>query len=214
MLLILLSFGPGLVWLWFFYRQDRRPEPVHLIGKTFLWGALFVLPALIIESIYSKIISHPPNVFVLFLVSVLGIGLVEEAAKLGALWVAAWRHRDFDEPVDGIIYAITGALGFAALENMLYAVRFGLGVVPARALITLLAHASFSGIAGAYLGRARFNKASFWPGLALASVLHGSYDFILASRLPNFLALLLLVASFFYLRQQIASCNRLGGGGP
>lgn len=213
MLLLLLSFGPGLIWLWFFHRQDRRPEPGHLIGKTFLWGAFFVLPAAAIESLYSKFISQPPNALVLFLITVLGVGLVEEAAKLGAVWVAAWRQQEFDEPVDGIIYAITAALGFAALENMIYALRFGIGVVPARALITLLAHASFSGIAGAYLARARFGKASFWPGLALAALLHGGYDFILASKLPQSLALILLLASYLYLRQLIVKANRLGGEG-
>jgi RsiW-degrading membrane proteinase PrsW (M82 family) len=210
MLLILLSFGPGLIWLWFFYRQDRRPEPSHLIGKTFLWGTIFVLPAAAVESLYGKLISQPPNLVVLFLISVLGVGLVEEAAKLGALWAGAGRRAEFDEPVDGIIYAITAALGFAALENMLYGVRFGTGVIPARALITLLAHASFSGIAGFWLSRARFEKSSLWPGLALASLLHGSYNFLLASKLPNTLALILLVASFLYLRQLIGRANALG----
>jgi RsiW-degrading membrane proteinase PrsW (M82 family) len=210
LLILLLSFGPGLLWLWFFYRQDARPEPGSLIGKTFLWGAFFVLPAILLESLYSRYFASLPGLLAFYILNVLGIGLVEESAKLGAVWVAAWRKREFDEPMDGIIYAITAALGFAALENLLYALRFGVGVVPARALITLLAHACFSGIAGEALGRMRFGKATFLSGLAIASVLHGSYNFILASRLPQAWAVLLIIGSYLYLRRLIVRANGSG----
>ena len=209
LLLILLSFVPGLIWLWYFYRQDPRPEPVSLIGKTFLWGAFFVLPTAAVESLYSHYFSQAPNPLVLFLMITLGVGLVEEAAKFGAVWAGALHSQAFDEPVDGIIYAVTAALGFAALENLLYGLRFGVGVVPARALITLLAHASFSGIWGASLTRGRFGRTS-WGALGIAAFLHGAYYFILARGLPQFWAVFLLLASYLYLRQLIRKATERG----
>lgn len=200
LLLFILSFAPGALWVWFFYRQDRLPEPFPLIARTFLWGMVWVLPAILVESLYPGPLRSS-NGLTLFLATVLGVGLVEEAAKLMAVRFSVWHEGAFDEPVDGIIYAITAALGFAALENLLYGLRFGTAVVPLRALVTLLAHASFSGIAGFGLTQYRFGGKSFFPQLLLAAFLHGSYNFLLASNLPNYFGLLLIAGSYLYLRQ-------------
>ena len=46
--------------------------------------------------------------------------LVEEGLKFAGAYFIAIRTRDDDEPIDSVIYMITVALGFAALENALF----------------------------------------------------------------------------------------------
>jgi len=104
---------PMLFWLWFWLREDRKnPEPIILIIITFIAGMAvvpLVLPLQIIaEGIYSK-----SNVMFVWVI-------IEEFLKYGmALIVILW-HKAVDEPIDYIIYMITIALGFAALENALF----------------------------------------------------------------------------------------------
>ena len=92
----------------------------------------------------------------MLLAAVFGVGLVEEFFSYWAVRRVAYDHPEFNEPVDGIIYAVSCGLGFAAFENMLYASTLGLGVGMVRAVLTSLVHASFSGIVGFGMGVAKF----------------------------------------------------------
>lgn len=210
--LILASFVPGLLWVWFFYRQDRYDkEPVHLVVFTFIAGMLAVVPAAILELPFRDQLVQPTHLFVRFLVAFLVVGLGEEGFKLLAVLFTAFRHRAFNEPVDGIIYAVSASLGFAALENLLYAITFGIEVAPVRAVVTALAHASFGGVAGLYLGLAHPNPRARWglvlQGLGIAALLHGVYDFLIIARLVHPLFAILLV--FFTYRFVAAKIRQL-----
>lgn len=188
--LVIASFLPGLLWVWFFYRQDRYDkEPVHLVIITFIAGMLAVIPAAIIELPFRTLLVEPTRLLTRFLVAFLVVGLGEEGIKLLAVVATAYRHRAFNQAVDGIIYAVTASLGFAALENLFYAISFGIEVAPVRAVVTTLAHASFGGVAGLYLGLAPREPAAALPfilrGLVIAALLHGVYDFLIISRLVH-----------------------------
>lgn len=200
--LIFASIVPGLLWVWFFYRQDRYDkEPVRLVLITFVAGMVAVVPAALLEAPFRDYFASPTPWFTRLLVALFVVGLGEETVKLLAVLFTAYRHRAFNEPVDGIVYAVSASLGFAALENLFYVMGFGLEVAPVRAVVTTLAHASFGGIAGLFLGLARRSWYTDWglvlQGLLIAAGLHGIYDFIIIARLAHPLIALVMVGFAF-----------------
>lgn len=200
-LLLLASIGPGLLWLWYFYHQDRyEPEPVKLIAKVFFCGLLLVLPAGLLEQFWRQQITaavRNGNWTTFLVIAFLVISLIEEGLKTGFLWWLVGNNPELNEPADGIIYGITLGLGFASLENLLWASTFGFGVAALRAVITTLAHASFTGWAGFYIARFKFqtpNVSVILTGFLLAWASHGLYDFLLFLKQPmaSLLAFLLI----------------------
>lgn len=121
-----------------------------------------------------------------FFVSFLSSGFLEESLKWFILMVSVYPHAHFDEHYDGIVYGASVSLGFATLENILYLIGHGVEHAFVRALLPVSCHALIGVIMGFYLGKARFStdKARVkWLilSLALPSLLHGSYDFILTA---------------------------------
>jgi protease PrsW len=191
LLLLIASIGPGLLWLWYFYGQDRyEPEPLKMVFKIFLAGLLLVLPAGLLEQLWrGQILSAvragnwPSFLVMAFLV----IALIEESLKTGFLWWLIGKNKELNEPVDGIVYGITLGLGFASLENLLWASAFGFGVAALRAVITTLAHATFTGWMGFFIAKYKFQSQIFsvlLSGFLLAWASHGLYDFLLFLRNP------------------------------
>ena len=118
--LVLVSFTPGLFWLWFFLRQDvYRPEPRRLIAWTFLLGALATIPALIAEAIFltDSDLDEGASLQATAAAMLLVVGPVEEACKFAVVRLKPYRSLYFDEPVDGLVYAAAASLGFASLET-------------------------------------------------------------------------------------------------
>lgn len=214
--LALVSLGPGLLWVWFFYRKDRaEPEPKALVTKAFLYGVVSVFPAAFLEAPFRRVIATGrQDLVALLVVSVLVVGVVEEISKFVAVKLAAYDNAEFDEVMDGIVYAVAAGLGFAATENLFYATTYGLAVGVVRAFITDLAHASFSGIVGYYLGRAKFDAQHATGlvarGLGIAIALHGTYDFlIIGGIVPPAFGIFMVLATYAYLNRKIAQARRL-----
>jgi RsiW-degrading membrane proteinase PrsW (M82 family) len=108
---------------------------------------------------------------------------VEEACKIAVVYWIVWRRPDFDERLDGIVYASRAGLGFALVENVLYltaqtTVNGALAVWFARAVLAVPGHAMWTGMIGAIATRRRFDGNG--PGLAggylLAVAFHGTYN--------------------------------------
>jgi RsiW-degrading membrane proteinase PrsW (M82 family) len=209
------SIGPGLLWLWYFYSLDRyEPEPLRTIIKVFLGGILLVLPAGLLEQIWRPQLlaslnqgDWKSNLALAFLV----VAVIEEGLKTGFLWWLMGKNRELNEPVDGVIYGITLGLGFASLENFLWANLYGFGVASLRAVVTTLAHAAFTGWAGYYLTRYRLETphkvARIGTGFLIAWATHGFYDFFLFLKKPvsSWLAFLLIGTMLFLLFRNIQS---------
>ncbi|MGQ9778532.1 MAG: PrsW family intramembrane metalloprotease [Bacillota bacterium] len=182
--LALVSLLPGFFWLWFFSREDAaKPEPKRILFSLFGLGMLAVVPAFLVEYPFSSRLltglqAADPVRLALF--SFFLAGGAEEGAKT-LLLLATRRWREFDEPLDGILYGITVGLGFAALENWLYAALRGPAVGLLRALFTPLAHATFTGWLGYFITLAKFRgrRGALIGGFLLAVLLHGAYDFLL-----------------------------------
>ncbi len=108
---------PPLLWLWFWIREDsKNPEPRRLILLTFIAGMFSVIPTFYIQQFIGKY-TTTEYAFMVFW------PLTEELAKFTVAYVIAIRSKEYDEPIDGLIYLITAALGFAAAENFLFLVK-------------------------------------------------------------------------------------------
>lgn len=206
--LLAVSLIPGALWVWFFNRQDSDDrEPLHLLVRSFLLGMAAVGAAALIEHALSPLLAAATRPAARLVALTLCVGLVEETAKLTAFLLAVGREPAYNEPVDGIIYAVTAGLGFATLENLIYTASFGLPVAVLRGLVASLAHAAFSGVVGYSVSGVRFvdkPKGTAWTGLLIASFLHGLYNFfIVEESVPAWLILPLVYAVYRYLAGRI-----------
>jgi RsiW-degrading membrane proteinase PrsW (M82 family) len=191
-------FSAGL-WLWLLYRYDKvEPESIKtLLYIGLLGGLLSVVPA----SIFNDLFRHTAGIQdipfeeyhtlgnTVLLAFSFFVGINEEICKAAAAVLLLRRHRAFNEPIDALIYSMTVALGFAAFENIFYALREGLDVLVVRSLTAVPLHmglASFWGIGIAkakYLKRGKyFNTVT--PYVLAAAAIHGVYDYFVF-RLPN-----------------------------
>ncbi len=188
--LLLLAIAPSLFFFLYIYRKDRyEPEPLRLLAWVFFLGALIVIPAGLIELLFPEgVIS-----------SAVVAPVVEEGLKFLVVLVAVYRHPEFDEPMDGIVYATAASLGFATIENILYVMEGGLAVGIVRAIASVPGHVVFSCIWGYALGTAKFRPAPERGGIILAGllggmVLHGIFNFSLeVFELAGFLLILVVI---------------------
>ncbi|MBX3054475.1 MAG: PrsW family intramembrane metalloprotease [Caldilineaceae bacterium] len=187
---LLMSLVPAVLWLGFFYQMDRlEPEPKQKLIGVFVLGAL-VTAAIAIPFLknFVAIDSWLYNSFASQLVGgILLVGFVQEAVVYFVVRYGILADPEFDERVDGVIYAIAAGLGMATVLNFNYVLDHGgvdLGIGSVRVVITALAHASFAGILGYFIGQARFEKTPpyYLPaGLTLAALLNGIF-FLLEDR--------------------------------
>ncbi|MEK7542050.1 MAG: PrsW family intramembrane metalloprotease [Patescibacteria group bacterium] len=192
---LLLTFLPPIFWLLFYLREDRHPEPKRLLLLAFLGGMAAAGLAIVAEILVigkNGLIAlddgAPQNAFVVFLV----IGLIEEYVKYLPVKFMIEGRRDFDESVDAMIYMMTSALGFAALENTLFIfpllhtdLSLGLEVTANRFLGANLLHALSSGIVGFFLARAWFHphrRHFIFVGVVLAALLHALFNSLILMR--------------------------------
>lgn len=193
---VLMTFLPPILWLLFYLREDRHPEPKLLLILAFVGGMASALLALAAECAWVFVaagscgggISPGISPAILFL----GIALIEEYVKYLPVKFLVIKRSDFDEPVDGMIYMMTAALGFAALENTLFIFPVfsenlfaGLEVTANRFLGANLLHALSSGIVGFFLARRWFHphRHHFIAlGVIIAALLHAGFNYLILTR--------------------------------
>ncbi|MFB9277255.1 glutamic-type intramembrane protease PrsW [Cohnella cellulosilytica] len=181
---------PGFALLAYFYWKDRYDtEPIPIVLKMFMFGVLIVLPIMIVQRSLVLWWGESP-----FLYSFLISSGVEEFFKWFVLYHIIYNHTEFDEPYDGIVYAVAVSLGFATLENVLYAFLqpATFGTLFMRALLPVSGHALFGVLMGYSLGKAKFSvgkrvKVHLWLALLIPVVWHGFYDFMLLTFPPTWL---------------------------
>jgi RsiW-degrading membrane proteinase PrsW (M82 family) len=182
-----LALVPALIWLVFFYQQDRlEPEPKGYVISVFVLGALLAqavgIPLL--EQVFDVGRWLPISPWVNLLGSILVVGFTHEFLKYAAVRYSIYPSAEFDERADGIIYGTAAGLGYATMLNINYVIASGgvnlqVGVI--RIVVTTLAQASFAGLSGYFLGRAKFEDEPVWwlpSGVALAAVLNGLFTYV------------------------------------
>ncbi len=203
--LILLAFAPGIFWLWYFYHRDRyEPEPVAWILRIFLIGMAITLPVALVEAGFALIL---PEV----ILAVFAAPVIEELSKYEVVRRFVYNTVEFNEPVDGIIYATAAALGFATVENISYVlISYQQSLILAldtglfRAFLSVPGHALFSSMWGFALGQAKFSpparrSAIIAQGLVLAMVFHGLFNFLLMDFIGVAVLILILVPAMWWL---------------
>ena len=109
---------PAIFWLWFWLKEDAlHPEPRGLIILSFLVGMLATASAYPIEKYIATNIAASDGALLLLW------AITEESLKFLGIYIVALRSRYFDEPIDAVIYLMTIALGFAALENTMFLIN-------------------------------------------------------------------------------------------
>ena len=189
--LLVLAVAPGFFILWYIYNQDRyEPEPKKLIFKVFLWGAASTIPAIIVELLLEEAlpVSGTTSLLGAFVGAFIIVAPIEEICKMSATYVSAYRSPEFNEEMDGIVYGVAAAMGFATLENIFYVLSMGAGVGVLRALFAVPGHAMWGAIIGFYMGMKKMNPDSphryILAGFIIATLFHGVYDFVLFTASP------------------------------
>jgi RsiW-degrading membrane proteinase PrsW (M82 family) len=206
---------PSLVWLGYWLRKDCHPEPKVLISKVLLLGIivsplaiaaqlLFVQATADVTGLTTEVVGSSSWFY-------LWAAFVEELVKWLVVFLLVFRSPEFDEPVDAMIYMLTAALGFAAMENILALNRAAavdltsaLSLWGLRFAGATLLHALSSALLGYFIALSWFvweqRKAMFAVGLALATLFHWIFN-LFVSQMHQSVSLLfstfLLIAMAF-----------------
>ncbi|MDC3413073.1 glutamic-type intramembrane protease PrsW [Aquibacillus sp. 3ASR75-11] len=204
--------APALALLTFFYLKDRfEPEPLSMVFRTFLYGALLVFPIMFIQHAFETE-GYGTNPFIQ---SFLIVGLLEEFFKWFIFLYTAFKYTEFDTAYDGIIYAVSISLGFATVENLLYLFSYGVEFAVGRAIFPVSSHALFGVIMGYYLGVAKFSRfhrnTFLFLALLIPAILHGLYDFILEAIKIGWMYLLVpfMLAMWMFGMKKVKLANQL-----
>lgn len=188
MTLLALAVAPGLAIMIYIYWKDQfNREPRKLLALAFFLGVLSVIPVFFIGSWFNRAgagISET-NPWQTAFYAFIAVALTEECSKFFFVRRFLFTHKEFDEPFDGITYAVMVSMGFATLENILYVMQGGMQVAILRMFTAVPAHATFGILMGYYMGLAKFRKQRFaynMTGLFAATLFHGAYDFFLMQK--------------------------------
>jgi RsiW-degrading membrane proteinase PrsW (M82 family) len=184
--LLFLAIAPVAVVILYIYFKDKyEKEPIKIVAISFLLGAtVSIILTFTLGYIASSLVplTDVKSISQQFIKAFFTVALVEEFSKYIIVRFYAQKKNEFNEPFDGIVYAVMVSMGFAALENILYTYQYGFGVGVTRAFTAVLAHATFGVIMGYFMGKAKFSNNSIklnLLGLLFATLFHGSYDFFL-----------------------------------
>lgn len=167
-LIFLMAYSPSIALLWYIYTRDKiEPEPRKYVIATFIFSAtVSPLIALILE----PLLPHT-GFWIAF-----GAALIEEPAKLLAVYIP-YRMKQMDGIMDGVVYGVAAGVGFAATENIIYGLGFGVGTTFIRGFFTPIAHATFTAISAAGLGlMAEGVTRSVRPYLVTAIMFHAAWN--------------------------------------
>jgi protease PrsW len=184
MLLLALALAPGVAIALYIYLKDKHErEPLGLLLMSFFYGVLSIFVTLLVSWPLEILTINKQDAAELFADAFFKVALVEEFSKFIFIRFILFRNKNFNEPFDGIVYAVMVGMGFATLENIVYVYQYGMATGIMRMFTAVPAHACFAILMGYYLGRAKFSKEKnlYFTLLALisATVFHGLYDYFL-----------------------------------
>ncbi len=221
------GFLPSIVWLIFWNEEKKKAEPTQTLMLAFIGGMAAVFLSLLFEKIaynadpnaifsgqmlqsilsWFKSIASQKNVALnqLLLVTLFA-PVIEETLKFIFAYILVLRTRDDEEPIDPIIFMITTALGFAAIENMLFLIspitsnnlHLSIYTGDMRFIGAMLLHTISSATIGLFIGFNFFDKKTekyFWTviGLVAAILIHSVFNFFMLESGTNYLIVLEII---------------------
>ena len=177
---------PTFIWLFFWLREDRvQPEPRGLLTLTFVAGGLSVLVILPIEHFVEVLRFQDTQRIFLF-------AATEEIIKYLVVALINFNSSYLDEPIDYAIYLITGSLGFAMVENVLFltnpALQNNISFIVETGMLRFMGasvlHAVLAATLGIILGFVFYKKKStrntfLFIGLAVVTILHTIFNYFI-----------------------------------
>ena len=207
---------PALILVYYVYQQDSlQREPAKNLVKAFFYGAASVFASLLISVPSMRLGLFPQEIHSgldAFRSAFFGAAIPEETAKLLLLWLFLRKCKDFDERMDGIVYAVCVGMGFAAFENVEYLIGAGsqwVTVGISRSLTAIPGHFGFAVVMGYFFSLHYFDRyRAPLAGLKMwlyPVLLHGTYDWIAMSQevspeLSGAIALAVLLLCFGMLK--------------
>jgi RsiW-degrading membrane proteinase PrsW (M82 family) len=217
------TFGllPSLTWLFYYLSRDIHPEPKKMITRVFLWGSFITIPVFFVQIALTKLfgIEGTSSLIKSLIYWFIIISFTEELFKYLVFRTKVINNPHLDEPVDVLLYMVVAAIGFTAVENILYllsptgqmlvsdTVNRTLIISLIRFIGATFLHTLCSAIIGCfmafsfYLDKKKYLITAI--GFILAVVLHGLYDFSIITLEGNIrfiipLIIILLLALFVF----------------
>lgn len=178
-----IALAPGLAIMLFIYLKDKHErEPLSLLLISFIYGVFSTALTLMISWPLSLFLTFKDGDLIeQFYDAFFKVALVEEFSKFLFVRFILYPNKNFNEPFDGIVYAVMVSMGFATLENIMYVYSYGFETGIMRMFTAVPAHATFAVMMGYFLGIGKFKHRNqlYYSVLALASatLFHGAYDY-------------------------------------
>jgi RsiW-degrading membrane proteinase PrsW (M82 family) len=194
-LLFLTTIAPSVILIYYFYASDKYKEPISTIIKITFYGILICFPAIYGNQFASSIVGWDMATYT-------GVPIVEEGLKFIIFYKFVCSSKDYDEPMDAIVYAVCISLGFATLENIMYvynasssaamyvAILRGLTAVPAHALFGLTMGLMFINYSFIKKSNQNLIMCFIYPAL-----MHAAYNFLVGYT-SLFLVIIVLIFSW------------------
>lgn len=182
----LLAFPAAVVYLFVPRLLDRYdPEPAYALFMALAWGGIAACGfSALVNTLVGAALGEAAS-------TVLSAPIVEEASKgVLVLGFFYFLRREFDGVVDGIIYGTFVAIGFAAVENVIYYAQAGMqqgadGIRTTfflRGLLTPWGHPLYTSMTGIGVGIARESSRTWLKlvapvgGYSAAVFLHAMWN--------------------------------------
>lgn len=184
-MLIEFASAPAAAGLFFIYIRDKyEKEPWRMLFLGLLFGLYTAAVVYAAGSWMEVTFPHEESPLYTAFISSAG---VEEVIKFLFLFLLIWCNRNFNEPLDGIVYGVFVALGFAWVENIIYVTHPVLGgyeTAGSRALLSVPGHGLFGVLMGYYMGLAKFSgrKRELVRALGMPYLAHGLYNYFLLEK--------------------------------
>ena len=215
--LLLITILPSILIIFFFVNSDRFREPTSEILKVFFYGILITIPAYFLNSFFASIL-YQTKLHHSLIGSFFTAAPIEEGLKLAVMYYLVFKMKDFNEPLDGIVYGVSASLGFATLENFYYVYVLSdtfntsaMSLAALRAFSAIPAHAVFGIFMGYFFMKYAFIKKG--DNLIFAFVvpfaLHGCYNLFVYS---NFLVAIILIIISWIIGLRLFSKLKKGQG--
>jgi len=233
-LYVIFGLLPSLTWLSYYLRKDVHPESNRMIIIIFLWGALITLPVFFVQIGFATLLSKfEPNlspVIISLIYWFLIISFTEEIFKYLVIKTKVLNSPELDEPLDIMLYMVIAALGFAALENILYLFapidQLTLNDIISRTVLVSFVrfigatflHTLCSGILGYFIALSICETGKklryITYGFLIAAGLHGLYNFSIMTMEGLFkivIPIMILIVLAFFVISGFEKLKKLKG---
>jgi len=199
---LLITIVPSIIILFYFILSDKFKEPKRTIIEVFLLGVMITIPAGYLNSRILKTFNNGDIINDALVSGFFAGGLTEEILKFLILYFFVLKKKEFNEPMDGIVYGVAVSLGFATLENLYYVFYYaesfnmtGLEIAQMRAWTAVPMHGLNGCIMGFYFGLFAFKGDRKFLGYALIIpyIFHGAYNFLVGLEFIYGLGILIIL---------------------